>query len=258
MKRRRLPVDVVITAASVILVGALAFFQYRWLGSVSDAERARLRASLKQHADDFARDVDRGITDIYNTFQTAGTVLARGDAPGFVSRVDDFLRSSPNAGLVKGIYRITSDGALEHYAAGAFTSVEWPDELHALQRGRATNVGTMAPFDTVLRHATGPVVVSVPAIVIPLPAVRPFEGLEPLPSERPSVFSFRFDVQSMVLWLDREYLTKTFLPAMAERSFPSASPDFRLSVVDGGDPPTAFFSRGVREGAQSIRTGRCQ
>ena len=223
----------IITAGLVTLVSALAIFQYRWLGEVSDAERARLQASLKQRADDFARDIDRAVTNLYDTFQHAGVMLRRGDLTGFAERADAWALSSPVAGLVKGVYRITAHGDLERYADRTFTKIEWPAELKALPR----------------HPVSGPIVASVPALVIPLPSVRPFDVLESAGARgRGDVFSFQFDMESLVVWLDREYLTKTFLPSMAERSFPSAANDFTLAIVDNTDASNAIFSRGLATG----------
>ena len=42
--------------------------QYRWLGEVSDAERDRLRASLRTRAAELVDDFDREISRTYRAF----------------------------------------------------------------------------------------------------------------------------------------------------------------------------------------------
>jgi hypothetical protein len=77
-----------LSAGLVVLVGVLATLQYRWLGSVSDAERARLQASLQQRAEDFARELDRQITGVYAAFRSAAEPLGSGDVEEFARRYD--------------------------------------------------------------------------------------------------------------------------------------------------------------------------
>ena len=59
MARRTLPLALLWPAGLVLLVGVLAFFQYRWLGQVSESERDHLRATMNKSARDFADDFDR-------------------------------------------------------------------------------------------------------------------------------------------------------------------------------------------------------
>ena len=65
MRRGRWPFAVLFSVALLVLVGALAWLQYRWLGEVSEAERARLQTSLHERASEFADDFDREITRAY-------------------------------------------------------------------------------------------------------------------------------------------------------------------------------------------------
>jgi hypothetical protein len=78
MDRRRPLLEISIVLGLIALVGALATLQYRWLGQVSDAERARLHVSLEQRANEFATDLDREITRTYTRFQSAGILLTQG------------------------------------------------------------------------------------------------------------------------------------------------------------------------------------
>lgn len=216
MRRRRVRLDLILTAGLVLLVGALAVLQYRWLGSVSDAERARLRQSLDQRAADLARDVDREITRLYVAFQTAGLQLVKGDLEGFASQVDAWSRSSePAALLVEHIFRVTPDDHVELY--------------HPADR-IFTPIGAR-PFDPEL------------TISIPLPAVKALE-----PAGLKDVLSFRLPADSLVLRLDRHALTERFLPALVDRYFPASAADFRLAIVDARHPSTTIFSRGVATG----------
>src|SRR5260221_205083 len=66
--------------AGVVLTGvlvALATLQYRWLGEVSEAERGRMRESLRVRAADFTQDFDRELTRIYIAFHFDPDALDR-------------------------------------------------------------------------------------------------------------------------------------------------------------------------------------
>ena len=52
------------------LIVLLAVLQYRWLGQISEAERAQRRTTLAAGALEFAQDFDREVTRAYLLFQT--------------------------------------------------------------------------------------------------------------------------------------------------------------------------------------------
>ena len=52
-----------------MLLAALATFQYRWLGEVSEAERERMRASLRTRASEFTQEFDAELTRVFIAFQ---------------------------------------------------------------------------------------------------------------------------------------------------------------------------------------------
>jgi hypothetical protein len=57
MKRFWFPISIV--AVLLILLGALAGLQYRWLGKISDDERERMQKRLEIDAQRFAEDFNR-------------------------------------------------------------------------------------------------------------------------------------------------------------------------------------------------------
>jgi hypothetical protein len=230
MDRRRPLLEISIVLGLIALVGALATLQYRWLGQVSDAERARLHVSLEQRANEFATDLDREITRTYMRFQNAGMLLTQGDANGFATQFDEWSRS-PQAPLVRDVFRLTKDHALEQYrrADRRFVPVAWPPELQPLRS------------DTLPRPAES-FLSALPAMVVPLPAVQP-------PPASDVFFTFHFEPESLVLWFDREYLTQAFLPALADRHFSAGGTDVRLAIVDAREPSRTLFTRGVPTGS---------
>ena len=61
MRRFRVPMFV-IAGALLGLILLLATLQYRWVGQVGEAERARLQAGARTRAEQLAQDFDREVT----------------------------------------------------------------------------------------------------------------------------------------------------------------------------------------------------
>ena len=59
----------VIAGGLLGLLALLATLQYKWLGQISGAERARMTATLHTRANAYAQDVDRELTRAYLLFQ---------------------------------------------------------------------------------------------------------------------------------------------------------------------------------------------
>src|SRR6185295_11077088 len=111
MRSRRLPIGLIVPGALVLLVALLATLQYRWLGQVSEAERDRLRTSLRHSAEDFADDFDRELTRTYTSFlQVDGSGLMEHDWSTFATRYDKWHESAKDPHLVQAIYLATDDG----------------------------------------------------------------------------------------------------------------------------------------------------
>lgn len=54
-----------------ILLGVLAFFQYKWVGQISEAEKERMQKRLDVDAQNFAEDFNRIVQNAYFTFQAS-------------------------------------------------------------------------------------------------------------------------------------------------------------------------------------------
>lgn len=70
MKDSRLQFVLVFSLA--ILLGVLAFFQYKWVGQISEAEKERLQKRLDIDSQHFAEDFNRILQTAYFTFQVSG------------------------------------------------------------------------------------------------------------------------------------------------------------------------------------------
>ena len=106
-RRLRPPLAVVALALFALLV-LLAVLQYRWLGQISDAERAQRRATLATGAVEFAQDFDREVTRAYLLFQADGPFAAPADddvlAERFAARYDRWQATARFPRLLKEFY----------------------------------------------------------------------------------------------------------------------------------------------------------
>jgi signal transduction histidine kinase len=253
MRFPRLPRGVVVPVALAVLVGALAVLQYRWLGQVSAAERERMKTTLLQRADAFARDFDREVLHLYLALQTESAGLAQRDWTAFARRYDIWRQSAENPQLVKAIYFVEHEaetGPLLQYKpeARTFEPVDWPDDLAiAKQRiqqatGHVNNtLGAQARTFLLLRE---PVIPSIPALMLALPVVQPLAGQDP-----GLKVTYRLSSRYLIAVLDRAYLETTLLPALAARHFPDRdAADYRFAVLDHATPAGSIYSRGVPSG----------
>jgi signal transduction histidine kinase len=250
MARHRLPLALIWPSALVVLVGVLAFFQYRWLGQVSESERDRMRATLNQRAHEFADDFDRETSRAYAALQFTADDVAEKDWESFAKRYDAWKESARYPQLIRNIF-ITpvpdSADPLMQFDPGArtFRPAEWPPELDPVRarlHTRTEQVTSPLPAGAIKFVALGgsPVISSVPAILIPVPEARTVTG------GRGDTFTFRVGTAYVVLELDRDFMVQTMLPSLVARHF--AIDDYRVVVTDQRAPDTAVYTRGVAAG----------
>jgi signal transduction histidine kinase len=124
-------------ALLLVLLAILATLQYRWLGEVSEAERERMRASLRTRASELAQEFDAELTRAYVTFHVGSDQL---DADAAAALADAYARWQASAkipGLVSAVYmadgKMLDSAELRRFdpAARALTPIEWPRELLA-------------------------------------------------------------------------------------------------------------------------------
>ncbi len=134
---RRTPWQLLAAALLLVLLAILATLQYRWLGEVSEAERERMRASLRTRASALAQEFDAELTRVYVAFHVGSDQL---DADAAAALADVYARWQAGAkipALVSAVYM--ADGKMLDTAelrrldpaARALTPIAWPPELSA-------------------------------------------------------------------------------------------------------------------------------
>ena len=235
---------IVVAAGLLVLIAVLATLQYRWLGQVSAAERERMTTTLGAHASAFTQDFDREITRAYLTFQLDPLAQAGNVASHLAQRYDRWQATSRYPRLIGQIYIVPrADAAglsLRRFdAATRFVEpVAWPDELAPVREAlaRPSTVETK-PGGPAIVTRTLPTMVweAVPAIVVPAPVVMfgPRGVRAPGPEDAGGL-------GYVILVLDRTFIAKEMLPALAQQHFRVADggTSYEMAVVStaGGDP----------------------
>jgi signal transduction histidine kinase len=225
------------------LLVVLAALQWRWAGQLSDHERDRLRASLRRQVSQFAQDVDRELTRAFFWLQLDQAWLeadrSTGGSPNREAAAVPFERwftSSPHPELIASVYSVERSepaGVLRlarfDRDRARFVAVDdWPASIAPL-RERVERL-TVAKGQDEARAAERfePIDPSIPALVIPRPMFRltrqppGTETKPPAPSQHVTIAV-----------LNQAYLTKTFLPTLAQRHFASdGALEYRVAIVE--------------------------
>jgi len=226
----------------VVLLAALAMLQYRWLGEVSEAERARMRESLRARAADFTRDFDREITRIYFAFHFESDAFDARPAP---TLADALARAQSGApGVVRDVFLVDGDAAggvsLQRLDAvrKTLSATAWPPALDAWRQRAEHGV----PFG---RGPVPPIFLSdaidarIPALVIPAPRVRRIEngGRFAIVTDPAAV------LRAVIVWLDADRLQQQLVEPLVAKYFGAGgASDYIVSIVQRDDPARVVFA----------------
>src|SRR5215831_14756892 len=174
---RRLPMFA-LAAGLLGLIVLLATLQYRWLGQISAAERARMGALLRDNASGFAEDFDRELNRAYLMFQVVPVPVGDNAAAQIASRYDRWMATSQYPRLVQDVYLASAGAsgiALQRFnlSTRVLEPAAWPAALAPVrQRIGSLGARTLARGEPALLH--GPVQAiwsDVPALVVSAPLV---------------------------------------------------------------------------------------
>jgi signal transduction histidine kinase len=264
---RRTPWQLLAAAMLLVLLALLATLQYRWLGEVSDAERERMRASLRARASEFTQEFDGELTRTYLAFHVGSEQL---DDDAAAALADAYARWQSTAripALVRAVYLAegaTFDSAQLRQlqpAARTLAPLAWPPDLAAsFARTHQT-----LPQVVGLARGAAPMLFAdaidarTPALMIAVPRVsRTVEGdrvrfiTDPTAGARLVIVTLDVDqlqhqvLEPLVAKYFGEGSTSEYLVTIARRDPPSlASP----SASFGGASPRSLASPSASFGA---------
>jgi signal transduction histidine kinase len=208
----------------VVLLGALAVLQYRWIGELSRADRQRLRAGVKGAADRFADDLGREVTRAFFAFQPVSSGNPAAGEQSVQERWRHWRETAPQSELVENVFVAERNADMQPVlaridpATDRAEPVAWPDELLSVRRrleeikpDGGSPTGRMYPF---------PLDPAVPALLVPLHRRFDDKGAPP---------------GVVIVTLDRRFLAEELFPELTERFFGvPRMEDYLVAVVGPG------------------------
>jgi signal transduction histidine kinase len=240
------PWQLIAGIAIAVLLAALATFQYRWLGEVSGAERARMRDTLQTRAADFTQAFDRELTQIYIAFHSEPDLADADPAHAIGAELARAQGSATVPGLIKDVFLLEAQrkqgGGLRRFNAGsgALEPAEWPTALDAW-RARLAHIAPIGTAAGILPLFMADAVdATAPALIIPVPFVKRIEdgagrfAVVPDPAGTP---------RAIIVWLDADRLRQQLLEPLAAKYFGAgADSEYVVSIVRRDNPSQIVYA----------------
>jgi len=232
----------------LVLLATLGTLQYRWLGEVSEAERARMRDGLRARASEFTQAFDRELTRTYSAFHLTSDQIAGGERAALEEAWNRWRAGAPAPGLLRDVYLaqgVTFESAqLQRLdpARHALEPVAWPAELaDSLAR-------THQALPRVLGtpNATAPVLLTdtidsrIPALIIPITRIDP----APAPD---APFTVVADpggpARVIIVVVDRDEMQRQLIEPLVARYFGEGSgSDYLVTIARRDDAGTIVYN----------------
>ena len=227
-----------IVVALAVILAVLAVLQYRWSGQVSEAERERMQASLRNATTQFRQEFNRDLQQLGQSFQPDPTILASRDWQRYARSSADLLTGAERS-LASSVYLwIAGDDANPQLLklmpdAKSFASVPWPARFEGVrERYERTFVGSARPPADV-RPFSWTMISGIPLLLHPLMVFQP-------PSEPPTANVHFLGYLMVELSLDS--IRAELLPELAQRYF--GGPDgfiYKVAILSGRDPGAIIY-----------------
>jgi signal transduction histidine kinase len=252
--RVRLPGMFVLASLLAVLLGALAYLQYRWVGQLSADQRERIKDSLRDSAEDFSEDFNRELTRAFFWLQVGPEVRRDGPPDTDAQRYERWYTAAPHPELISRIYHIEVDEAgklsLQQFvrAEPRFEHAEWPAALEPIRKAIAERSTQAAPGpgpQPVPRPPFARVAVlwpEVPAIIVP--RLRVVTSTGPGATMRQILLPQPMPAGYVVAVLNESYLKQQLIPQLVERHF-TKGPDGALHVAVKGEHDIVFATEGA-------------
>jgi signal transduction histidine kinase len=253
--KRRVSAVSILVGLVMLLVPALAWMQYQWLGQLSEAERERMQRTLRTAAAQFANEFDLELSRTLIGLQVDGQTLRDQNWSAYAQRYSAWATSASEPRIVRDVWLVdTTPGTvitpidsgqrvspdrlrIRRWNAQAlsFEDGAWPDDLVELReslasrfigfqmRGRATE--TAAHRESSVSLATG----EDTTLISPVTLVEfPDDHRGP---PKISILGFT------IVRLDPQIIRDTLLTALAARHFVDngSEANYRVAVLQSRD-----------------------
>ncbi len=257
----------------MLIVPALAWMQYQWLGQLSTAESERMQRTLRTAAAQFATEFDGELSRTLVSLQVDGPTVRNQNWTAYAQRYSAWATSAGEPRLVRDVWLVdTTPGttlpsafAIDGRSGGtspvpvdrlrlrkwsaaalAFEDAPWPDDLARLRDGLATRfIGLSVPsagqrgriFEPGMRREASLAFSANDETTLIAP-VTLFE----MPGDRegpPRISVLGFTI----VRLDPAVIRDTILAALTQRHFhgSDSQADYRVAVVKKDDPAAVVW-----------------
>ena len=255
--QRRVSAVTILVGLVMLLVPALAWMQYQWLGQLSTAERERMQRTLRTAAAQFATEFDTELSRTLVGLQLDAQTVRDQNWTAYAQKYSGWASSSSEPRVVRDVWLVDAlpgtelplfDGSTPLPIARlrlrkwntqslVFEDTEWPDHLAKMRDSLATRfVGFQTPrrvqHDPAGTHREANISLSLGDDETLIAPVTLFE----LPDERrgpPNITVVGFTI----VRLDPAIIRNTLLTALTTRHFNSdnAEVDYRIAIVQKND-----------------------
>ncbi|HRH44589.1 MAG TPA: HAMP domain-containing sensor histidine kinase [Pyrinomonadaceae bacterium] len=222
----------------LILLGVLAFFQYKWVGQISESEQERLQKRLDLDAQHFADDFNRILQNTYFSFQSNGENWAN----NFLDRYQLWQQNSPYPKLIKDFYVIQPNGEMSRFDTKTkqFTPIAASDRFLVLQNN-------FEPVDEKNLTLTMPVYDQPNRFT----ATRhPFDAMEAQSPIPPSILQMPNVLAYLVIQLDEGVIKDRIINDLTAKYFPEG--DYKLSVFSKRQNTAIFQTENLPNSDASV------
>lgn len=156
--KRRVSAVSILVVIVMLLVPALAWMQYQWLGQLSDAERERMQRTLRTAAAQFANEFDSELSRTLVSLQVDGQTIREQNWNAYAQRYSVWAAGATEPRLVRDVFLVDTlpgtklpsmDGAGEvpvdrlrlrrwNVESRTFDDAEWPHDLHRTRESLAS------------------------------------------------------------------------------------------------------------------------
>jgi signal transduction histidine kinase len=261
-----LPRSLVLGVSAVaVLLGLLATLQYRWLGQISEADQARLRARAKSRAEEFARDFDREITRAFLRLQFDAAAARARETSRFLEQHARWRANTAHPGLVQDVWLSDETGqSLSRFdeATGRLEpQASWPRALGPTQEriresaqafasaARTSGTGTGGPSPP-FRPGRGPVDFFDDKDRVFVSPIPDFDAPTTLRTGEGFVAFSRRLAGYTILSLDPTYIREQLFPALVRLHFGADDEgEYSLAVTTTAAPQQVVVFRTSPTGA---------
>ena len=148
---RRVSAVTVLVGLVMLLVPALAYMQYQWLGQLSTAERERMQRTLRTAAAQFATEFDTELSRALVSLQVDGATIREGNWTSYAQRYSAWTTNATEPRLVRDVLLVDTLPGTELPAIGSSDPV--PVQQLRLRRWNAQAL-TFEPADWTADLAT--------------------------------------------------------------------------------------------------------